>query len=73
MGFLCWGRLGGHGPKCARPDLDRFTRETGRRMWPATFDAGNRHGQFDERGRETGRCRMAQVTAPILDSIFLDS
>jgi hypothetical protein len=23
---------------------------------------------FDERGWETGRCRMAQVTAPILDS-----
>ena len=30
--------------------------------------AGNRHVWFDERGWETGRCRMAQVTAPILDS-----
>src|SRR5215471_1568323 len=32
--------------------------------------AGNRHARFDERGWETGRCRMAQVTAPILDSTF---
>jgi hypothetical protein len=31
-------------------------------------DAGNPHVRFDERGWETGRCRMAQVTAPILDS-----
>jgi hypothetical protein len=31
-------------------------------------DAGNRHVRFDERGEETGRCRMAQVTAPLLDS-----
>src|SRR5216683_5107069 len=31
-------------------------------------DAGNRHVRFDERGRETGRCRMAQATAPFLDS-----
>jgi hypothetical protein len=31
-------------------------------------DAGNRHARFDERGWETGRCRMAQATAPILDS-----
>jgi hypothetical protein len=30
-------------------------------------DAGDRHVRFDERGWETGRCRMAQVTAPILD------
>jgi hypothetical protein len=30
--------------------------------------AGNPHAAFDERGWETGRCRMAQVTAPILDS-----
>ena len=30
--------------------------------------AGNRLVWFDERGWETGRCRMAQVTAPILDS-----
>jgi hypothetical protein len=29
------------------------------------------HVRFDERGWETGRCRMAQVTAPILDSTFL--
>src|SRR5262245_37343660 len=62
-GFLCWGPSG-HGPKCARPDLGRFTRETARRMWPATFDAGNRHGQFDERGWETGRCRMARLPRP---------
>ena len=33
-------------------------------------DAGNRHVRFDERGWETGRCRMAQATAPILDSTF---
>ena len=26
------------------------------------------HVQFDERGRETGCCRMAQATAPFLDS-----
>jgi hypothetical protein len=31
-------------------------------------DAGNPHVRFDERGRETGRCRMAQATAPFLDS-----
>jgi hypothetical protein len=31
-------------------------------------DAGNRHVRFDERGGETGRCRMAQATAPLLDS-----
>src|SRR6516164_9205568 len=31
-------------------------------------DAGDRHVRFDERGWETERCRMAQVTAPILDS-----
>src|SRR5262245_41796146 len=33
-------------------------------------DAGDRHVRFDERGWETERCRMAQVTAPILDSAF---
>ena len=27
-------------------------------------DAGDRHVRFDERGWETGRCRMAQATAP---------
>src|SRR6266480_7286202 len=31
-------------------------------------DAGNRQVRFDERGWETGRCRMAQATAPVLDS-----
>jgi hypothetical protein len=31
-------------------------------------DAGNRHVRFDERGGETVRCRMAQATAPLLDS-----
>jgi hypothetical protein len=31
-------------------------------------DAGNRPVRFDERGGETGRCRMAQATAPLLDS-----
>jgi hypothetical protein len=31
-------------------------------------DAGDRHVRFDERGWETERRRMAQVTAPILDS-----
>src|SRR5215471_11198503 len=25
-------------------------------MWRATFNAGNRHVQFDKRGCETGRC-----------------
>jgi hypothetical protein len=30
------------------------------------------HVRFDERGWETGRCRMAQATAPILDSTFGD-
>ena len=31
-------------------------------------DVGDRHLRFDERGWETERCRMAQATAPILDS-----
>jgi hypothetical protein len=31
-------------------------------------DAVAPHVRFDERGWETGRCRMAQATAPILDS-----
>ena len=35
-------------------------------------DAGNPHVRFDERGWETDRCRMAQATAPILDSTFSD-
>jgi hypothetical protein len=30
--------------------------------------AGNPHVRFDEQGWETERCRMAQATAPILDS-----
>jgi hypothetical protein len=30
------------------------------------------HVRFDERGWETERCRMAQATAPILDSTFSD-
>src|SRR6267143_3657616 len=30
------------------------------------------HGRFDERGWETERCRMAQATAPILDSTETD-
>ena len=34
-------------------------------------NAGNRHVRFDERGWETGRRRMAQATAPILDSTDL--
>jgi hypothetical protein len=34
-------------------------------------DAGDRHVRFDERGWETARCRMAQATAPILDSTVL--
>jgi hypothetical protein len=33
-------------------------------------DAGDRHVRFDERGWETERCRMAQATAPVLDSTF---
>jgi len=35
-------------------------------------DAGDRHVRFDERGWETERCRMAQATAPILDSTECD-
>jgi hypothetical protein len=35
-------------------------------------DAGDRHVRFDERGWETARCRMAQATAPILDSTKAD-
>jgi hypothetical protein len=35
-------------------------------------DAGNRLVRFDERGWETERCRMAQATAPILDSTNSD-
>jgi hypothetical protein len=34
-------------------------------------DAGNRLVRFDERGWETERCRMAQATAPILDSTMV--
>jgi hypothetical protein len=30
------------------------------------------HVRFDERGWETERCRMAQATAPILDSTISD-
>jgi hypothetical protein len=30
------------------------------------------HVRFDERGWETERCRMAQATAPILDSTFCE-
>ena len=30
------------------------------------------HVRFDERGWETERCRMAQATAPILDSTLTD-
>ena len=30
------------------------------------------HVRFDERGWETKRCRMAQATAPILDSTLCD-
>jgi len=30
------------------------------------------HVRFDERGWETERCRMAQATAPILDSTLSD-
>jgi hypothetical protein len=29
------------------------------------------HVRFDERGWETGRCRMAQATAPFLDSTIV--
>jgi hypothetical protein len=35
-------------------------------------DAGDRHVRFDERGWETERRRMAQATAPILDSTKAD-
>src|SRR6266852_2469252 len=35
-------------------------------------DAGNRHVRFDERGWETERRRMAQATAPVLDSTGAD-
>jgi hypothetical protein len=37
----------------------------------ATFSAGNLHAAFDERGGETERCRMAQATAPLLDSTVM--
>jgi hypothetical protein len=30
------------------------------------------HVRFDERGEETERCRMAQATAPLLDSTKAD-
>ncbi len=32
--------------------------------------AGNPQVRFDERGGVTGRCRMAQATAPLLDSTW---
>src|SRR3979409_93508 len=39
---------------------------------PYKPDALIGHVRFDERGWETERCRMAQATAPILDSTFSD-
>jgi len=50
----------------------------GRRCGPAMKsvgkpDAGNPHVRFDERGRETERCRMAQATALFLDPTIPDS
>ncbi len=42
-----------------------------RRGSPVEEDS-TRHVRFDERGWETERCRMAQATAPILDSTFCD-
>src|SRR5882757_7274683 len=53
----------------------------GRRKWrdapltkkaPYKPDALIGHVRFDERGWETERCRMAQATAPILDSTKAD-
>src|SRR5262249_46825776 len=64
----------------ARPVTDEREAPLRRRLRPKLFsvcltmkpvgepDAGDRHVRFDERGWETERCRMAQVTAPILDS-----
>src|SRR4051794_38411168 len=61
---------------CLRPP--RCVATPPRASWPAAVglamnpvgkpDAGNRHVRFDERGEETERCRMAQATAPLLDS-----
>jgi hypothetical protein len=39
---------------------------------PYKPDALIGHVRFDERGWETERCRMAQATAPILDSTETD-
>src|SRR5258708_34868237 len=55
--------------------------DKGRQKWvdasltnkaPYKPDALIGHVRFDERGWETGRCRMAQATAPILDSTKAD-
>ena len=36
-------------------------------------DAGNPQARLDERGEETERCRVAQATAPLLDSTFVSA
>src|SRR5262249_11324028 len=51
-------------PDCAQPNHPAQIRLKSGSSRPT----GDRHVRFDERGWETERCRMAQATAPILDS-----
>src|SRR3954470_12144679 len=65
--------IGAAGRVCHRPLLRQHTPNSVpavcREVKPVGKpDAGNPHVRFDERGRETERCRMAQATAPVLDS-----
>ena len=56
-----WAYCSSAGPRC------KLVRESA--MKPVGKpDALIGHVRFDERGWETGRCRMAQATAPLLDS-----
>src|SRR3979409_1095050 len=63
--------------ECSRRGSNKRMECKGRPDWrdapltkkaPYKPDALIGHVRFDERGWETGRCRMAQATAPILDS-----
>src|SRR4051794_6316453 len=66
----CWARLPSPTASAARTALGAVCRAVKPVGKP---DAGNPHVRFDERGRETERCRMAQATAPVLDSTMVES
>src|ERR1700676_5057932 len=67
--------------ECSRRGSNKRMECKGRPKWrdaPLTMKAPYKpdaligHVRFDERGWETKRCRMAQATAPILDSTKTD-